>query len=403
MNMDMLSRGFDILQRAGGMEQISQLMVIVYGVLCVFGLLNCILGYRILRFWMMIFGFIIGAGAGFGVTYMSGVQDKMVIAGAMAGLGIVLAVVSFLIYRAGIFVLGFGIGITLSIYLIHPTSSFSFFLCILIGVGLGILAMRYAKGVIIVGTSILGGVLAGLSIAKIAGLAQFPYGVGMAAGIAILGMLIQFAINKDRYDEEDDEEEDDDDGALPEETRKPAGRDRRGNSREYTSDRNRDDHRYTYENRANDDRESRGERRSRRPSDREGRNSDRRERNYATAGKDPEAKETAKAVPLKEEALPEPPAETEPPTEIMLRMTEEAADTARAAAPGNKGMQEREADPAMQIRRIMKTMIVSMSRKTGTTMKILKNCSRKDAGWILKIWRILMSRKNMEITGMTRI
>ena len=93
MNMDMLSRGFDILQRAGGMEQISQLMVIVYGVLCVFGLLNCILGYRILRFWMMIFGFIIGAGAGFGVTYMSGVQDKMVIAGAMAGLGIVLAVV----------------------------------------------------------------------------------------------------------------------------------------------------------------------------------------------------------------------------------------------------------------------------------------------------------------------
>ena len=127
MNMDMLSRGFDILQRAGGMEQISQLMVIVYGVLCVFGLLNCILGYRILRFWMMIFGFIIGAGAGFGVTYMSGVQDKMVIAGAMAGLGIVLAVVSFLIYRAGIFVLGFGIGITLSIYLVHPTSSFSFF------------------------------------------------------------------------------------------------------------------------------------------------------------------------------------------------------------------------------------------------------------------------------------
>ena len=121
-----------------------------------------------------------------------------------------------------------------------------------------------------------------------------------------------------------------------------------------------------------------------------------------TAEKDPEAKETAKAVPLKEEALLEHPAETEPPAEIMLRMTEEAADTVRAA-PGNEGMQEREADPAMQIRRIMKTMIVLMSRKTGTAMKILKNCSRKDVGWILKIWRNLMSRKNMEITGMARI
>ena len=61
MNMDMLSRVFDIIQRTGGMEQIGQLMMIVYGVLCVFGLLNCILGYRILRFWMMIFGFLIGA------------------------------------------------------------------------------------------------------------------------------------------------------------------------------------------------------------------------------------------------------------------------------------------------------------------------------------------------------
>lgn len=403
MNMDMLSRGFDILQRAGGMEQISQLMVIVYGVLCVFGLLNCILGYRILRFWMMIFGFIIGAGAGFGVTYMSGVQDKMVIAGAMAGLGIVLAVVSFLIYRAGIFVLGFGIGITLSIYLVHPTSSFSFFLCILIGVGLGVLAMRYAKGVIIVGTSILGGVLAGLSIAKIAGLAQFPYGVGMAAGIAILGMLIQFAINKDRYDEEDDEEEDDDDGTLPEETRKPAGRDRRGNSREYTSDRNRDDHRYTYENRANDDRESRGERRSRRPSDREGRNSDRRERNYADSRKRSGSERNSKGSSTERRSTSGTSGRNRTSDRNYASMTEEAVDTARAAAPGNEGMQEREADPAMQIRRIMKTMIVLMSRKTGTAMKILKNCSRKDAGWILKIWRILMSRKNMEITGMTRI
>ena len=100
-----------------------------------------------------------------------------------------------------------------------------------------------------------------------------------------------------------------------------------------------------------------------------------------TAEKDPEAKETAPAYDEAQREL----------------------DTARAAAPGNEGMQEREADPAMQIRRIMKTMIVLMSRKTGTAMKILKNCSRKDAGWILKIWRILMSRKNMEITGMTRI
>ena len=40
------------------------------------------------------------------------------------------------------------------------------------------------------------------------GLAQFPYGIGMAVGIALLGMLIQFAINKDRDEEEESEDED---------------------------------------------------------------------------------------------------------------------------------------------------------------------------------------------------
>lgn len=283
MNMDMLSRVFDILQRAGGMEQIGRLMTVAYGVLCIFGILNCLLGYRILRFWMMIFGFIIGAGAGFGVTYLSGVQDKMVIAGAMAGLGIVLAIVSFLIYRAGIFVLGFGIGISLSIYLVHPTSSFSFFLCILVGVGLGTLAMRYAKGVIIIGTSVLGGVLAGFSLSKIGGFEQFPYGAGLTLGITLLGMLIQFAINRDRYEDEEDEDEDEDD-RIKEAGRKrrsPDGSDRRDSRSE--EDRGREE-RYARRKNSPDERtersrKQRGESRSDRSRSKRDDNSSERRRN----------------------------------------------------------------------------------------------------------------------------
>ena len=89
MSMDMLSRVFDILQRVGGMEQINRFMMAIYGVICVFGLLNCILGYRILRFWMMLFGFLIGACTGFGVTYLSGVgaPDSTVITVISAVIG----------------------------------------------------------------------------------------------------------------------------------------------------------------------------------------------------------------------------------------------------------------------------------------------------------------------------
>ena len=203
---EILSRVVNIVQRAAAMEQVSRLMTVVYIALCIFGLLNCILGYRVLRFWMMIFGFLVGAGAGLMAAYTGGIRDRAALAGIMAGAGIILAIISFLIYRAGIFVLGLGIGMTLSIYVIHPTTSFTFFLCILVGVGLGALAMRYAKGVIIVGTSILGGVLAGISIARLGGLADIPYGAGLCAGIAVLGMVIQFTINRDH--DEDDEEPD---------------------------------------------------------------------------------------------------------------------------------------------------------------------------------------------------
>ena len=203
---EILMRVMNIVERVRSMEQLNQMAMILFGVILVFGLLNCILGYRVLRFWMMLFGFVLGAGMAAAVVYVTGMgmEDKKVYLAAMGVAGIVLAVISFLIYRAGIFVIGAGIGLVLSIYLIHPTSSATFFLCILIGVGLGILALRYAREVIIVGTSLLGGVLAGLSLAKISALPEIPYGVGMSIGFALLGMLIQFAINKPEDEEDDD-------------------------------------------------------------------------------------------------------------------------------------------------------------------------------------------------------
>ena len=57
----------------------------------------------------------------------------------------------------------------------------------------------------------------------------------MAAGIALLGMLIQFAINKDHYDEEEDEEE------PYEDTDKRIRKKNASNSQEYDSKYNRED------------------------------------------------------------------------------------------------------------------------------------------------------------------
>lgn len=116
--------------------------------------------------------------------------------------GVVFAVIAFLIYKAGVFILAAGIGWALSIYFLHPTSSASFFACILIGVALGSMAVKYCREVLIVATSLIGGVMSGVSLAKLGNLEDIPYGLGMSVGFAVLGMLIQFAINKPVSDEE---------------------------------------------------------------------------------------------------------------------------------------------------------------------------------------------------------
>ena len=198
MNVEILNKLGEMMDNILGIQVLSGIMIIVFGIVFVFGLTNCILGYRLLRFWMMIFGFCIGAGIGFFLVYRIDTEEKAYYMAAMLGIGVVMAVLAFMIYRAGIFILGAGLGLFLSIYLIHPTSSFSFFLCILIGVGIGVLALRYDREVIIVGTSFLGGVTAGLSLAKLLAMDQIPYGILFGAAFAILGMLIQFAINKPR-------------------------------------------------------------------------------------------------------------------------------------------------------------------------------------------------------------
>ena len=51
--------------------------------------------------------------------------------------------------------------------------------------------------------------MAGLSLSKLGGLPDIPYGFGMSAGFVIFGMLIQFLTNKKRTVEYEEESDDD--------------------------------------------------------------------------------------------------------------------------------------------------------------------------------------------------
>ena len=221
--LDFLLRLMDIIERVRTMSEVSDIAMIGFAILLVFGFINCILGYRLLRFWMMIFGFIIGAGLGLGAAFTMGGGDRFTLIAAAVGVGVVLAVIVFLSYKVGIFVLGAGLGLGLGVYVLHPTTSLMFFLCILLGVLLGSLAMKWAREVIIVGTSILGGAMAGVSLAKLGGLEDIPYGILLSIAFAVLGMMIQFATNRRKHYEDEEEEEE-------------AGEEKRSSRRKRTED-----------------------------------------------------------------------------------------------------------------------------------------------------------------------
>ena len=208
---DVLQQLMNMIETTRTVPSFSSISMIGFAVLLVFGAINCILGYRLLRFWMMLCGFIIGAGIGFGAAFSTGVTEKYMYAAFMVGAGVLLAVIVFMSYKIGIFILGAGIGIGLGIYVFHPTTSLVFFFCLLLGVGLGVLAMKWVREVLIIGTSLLGGVMAGFSAAKLGGLSDIPYGAGLSLGFALLGMLIQFATNRRRETDDDEYDEEDSD------------------------------------------------------------------------------------------------------------------------------------------------------------------------------------------------
>lgn len=215
---DIFSNMPQLGERLMGSDMFTQFYTIIFGILLVLGILNCVFGYRLIRFWMMVGGFFVGAVLAFICVRSMDIQDKTVWGAAVVVTGIIFAVIAFLIYKAGVFLLAAGIGWALSIYFIHPTSSAAFFACILIGIALGTLAVKYCREVLIVATSLIGGLIAGVSLGRLGGLDEFPYGIGLSAGFALLGMLIQFAINKPHSEDEDAEPENRVESEYPEKT-----------------------------------------------------------------------------------------------------------------------------------------------------------------------------------------
>lgn len=178
-------------------EELGNVQISTAGVTLVIGVLNCFLGYRLLKAWVGLTGFTAGALLAYSlVSCYTG--NALVQIGAIVAGGLLLGLLAFHIYRFGVFLLCTTIGTTAVSVLLQPKDSLRFMICLGIGVLIGLLGMAFVKPMVILNTA-LGG---GFSIAaSVAGLLKQEADLKiliLGALLASMGIGVQIAVSRNQ-------------------------------------------------------------------------------------------------------------------------------------------------------------------------------------------------------------
>lgn len=174
-------------------QVVSENMMIALIVTTVIGIFLSMFGLKLIRLWSALLGLAVGAGIGFAVTELAGLEP-MIVVGATIGGGIVLTFLAGFFYRFGIFLMALLTGTYIAILFVNPQDWIFLGVCLAIGLVIALLALKFVELIMIVVTSILGGVLAGDAIATLAELDNPIFGYGIMVLVAIVGGIIQFTL-----------------------------------------------------------------------------------------------------------------------------------------------------------------------------------------------------------------
>lgn len=174
-------------------QVVSENMMIALIVTTVIGIFLSMFGLKLILLWSALLGLVAGAGIGFAVTELAGLEP-MIVVGATIGGGIVLAFLAGFFYRFGIFLLALLTGTYIAILFVNPQDWIFLGVCLAIGLVIALLALKFVEPIMIVVTSILGGVLAGDAIATLAEFDNPIFRYGIMVLVAIVGGIIQFTL-----------------------------------------------------------------------------------------------------------------------------------------------------------------------------------------------------------------
>lgn len=159
----------------------------------VIGILTACFGLKIVRLLTVITGLGIGLCAGGAIAYVADLEGTMFLAAVLAG-GVIMALLSFFLYRFGVFCVAFLSCAAALLTAIRKISLPVMIVVAAVSLILAILAAIYVEPIVIVITAVCGGVSAGLMIAQAAGL-EVWIGYAAGAGIAVAGLIVQFAMH----------------------------------------------------------------------------------------------------------------------------------------------------------------------------------------------------------------
>ena len=170
----------------------GKLSVGVFAVMIVIGLLIGFFGLKLVKVVAAFLGFLIGAGAGAGICAIAGIEGIASVAVILV-CAILLAVLSFLVYRLGVFVMIFICSLGVLAAVIPTQGNIIGIIELAASLVLAILAAIFAEPMIIVITGIAGGFLAGPAILDLAGITD-PSWLRYVAGavLAVIGLMVQF-------------------------------------------------------------------------------------------------------------------------------------------------------------------------------------------------------------------
>lgn len=176
-------------------ELSSELGVFLTILTLLFYLGESLSGYKLIRSWISIIGFLIGAAVGFHLMPIFFEQHGYVLLGAIL-CGILLSILAYKIYLVGVFLIaGFGV-CQIAMSCLPLTAELLFAASILLGLLAAYLAVKYMRPAIILITGFHGGIMAASLLPQFISLPAgwTPLAFGLAIGV--IGIVIQFITTK---------------------------------------------------------------------------------------------------------------------------------------------------------------------------------------------------------------